>query len=58
MRFVLQFSNPSYKIAVLKYRGGGDWYANLSSLTNLITFSNENIKTSIQSNMPLLKWEA
>ena len=43
------FSNPSYQIAVLKYRGGGDWYANPSSLTNLITFSNESIKTNIQS---------
>ena len=43
------FSNPSYEIAVLKYRGGGDWYANPSSLTNLITFSNESIKTNIQS---------
>ena len=43
------FSNPGYQIAVLKYRGGGDWYANPSSLTNLITFSNKNIKTNIQS---------
>ena len=43
------FSNPSYQIAVLKYRGGGDWYANPSSLTNLITFANESIKANIQS---------
>lgn len=43
------FSNPSYQIAVLKYRGGGDWYANPSSLTNLIAFANETIKTSIKS---------
>lgn len=32
----------SYKIAVLKYNGGGDWYANLeTSLPNLIEFSNQ-----------------
>ena len=43
------FSNPSYEIAVLKYRGGGDWYANPSSLTNLITFSNETIKSNIKT---------
>ena len=41
------FTNPSYQIAVLKYRGGGDWYANPSSLKNLIVFANENIKTNI-----------
>ncbi len=35
------------KIAVLKYGGGGDWYANPTSLTNLISFCNENINTKI-----------
>ncbi|MEN8137297.1 MAG: DUF4159 domain-containing protein [Bacteroidota bacterium] len=35
------------KIAKLKYDGGGDWYANPSSLSNLIEFANENIKTNI-----------
>jgi hypothetical protein len=39
---------PSYKIALLKYNGGGDWYANLeTSLPNLIKFCNENLKTNI-----------
>lgn len=38
----------AYKIAVLKYNGGGDWYANLdTSLPNLIQFCNEQLKTSI-----------
>ncbi len=37
----------TYKIALLKYNGGGDWYANPTSLTNLIKFCNENIHTSI-----------
>lgn len=34
---------PSYKIGKLKYSGGGDWYANKTSLPNLIAFCNKNI---------------
>jgi hypothetical protein len=34
---------PSFKIAKLKYQGGGDWYANKTSLPNLIAFCNRNI---------------
>ena len=49
------FSNPSYQIAVLKYRGGGDWYANPSSLTNLITFANESIKANIESKYAIVE---
>lgn len=41
------FSSSTYKIAVLKYNGGGDWYANPTSLTNLIEFANKNIRTNI-----------
>jgi len=37
------------EIALLKYNGGGDWYANPTSLPNLITFSNNNIGTSIKN---------
>ena len=40
--------NYSYKIGLLKYNGGGDWYANLeTSLPNLIKFCNDNLKTAI-----------
>jgi hypothetical protein len=35
------------KIAKLKYGGGGDWYANKTSLPNLIAFCNKNIGTGI-----------
>ncbi|MCS6824185.1 MAG: DUF4159 domain-containing protein [Cytophagaceae bacterium] len=35
------------KIAKLKYNGGGDWYANKTSLPNLIKFCNTNLKTNI-----------
>lgn len=37
----------SLKIAKLKYNGGGDWYANKTSLPNLISFCNKNLKTNI-----------
>ncbi len=35
------------RIALLKYDGGGDWYANPTSLPNLIYFCNQNIGTNI-----------
>ncbi len=38
----------SYKIGLLKYSGGGDWYANPTSLPNLIKFCNKNLKTNIE----------
>ncbi len=37
----------SYKIALLKYSGGGDWYSNPTSLKNLIDFCNKNLNTNI-----------
>lgn len=39
----------SQQLAILKYQGGGDWYANPTALPNLIKFSNENIYTKIDS---------
>lgn len=41
------FLNYSCKIAVLKYNGGGDWYANPTSLNNLIQFCQENLNINI-----------
>jgi hypothetical protein len=38
---------PAYKIAKLKYGGGGDWYANKTSLPNLIDFVNKNLRMNI-----------
>ena len=36
------------EVAILKYGGGGDWYSNPTALPNLIKFSNQNIRTSIE----------
>lgn len=38
----------SQEIALVKYRGGGDWYANPTSLPNLIKYCNQNINTKIK----------
>lgn len=47
MIFISASDRYVYQIALLKYNGGGDWYANPSSLPNLVKFCNENIKTQI-----------
>lgn len=41
------FAQYSVQIALLKYSGGGDWYANPTSLPNLIKYCNETIGTNI-----------
>ena len=38
----------SQEIALLKYSGGGDWYANPTSLPNLIKYANQTIGTYIK----------
>ena len=40
------FKAPAYKIARMKYNGGGDWYANRTALPNLISFCNKNLETN------------
>ena len=50
--------NNSYSqtsIALLKYNGGGDWYANPTSLTNLIIYCNENLQTTLSENYPTVE---
>lgn len=42
-------SAQSQEIAILKYNGGGDWYANPTALPNLIRFCNENLGTKIKN---------
>jgi hypothetical protein len=46
LMFVVQAN--SQEIALLKYNGGGDWYANPTSLPNLIKYCNQNITTRIK----------
>lgn len=39
--------SQSLKLALLKYRGGGDWYANPTALPNLAEFCNNNLHTNL-----------
>ncbi|MEO8151370.1 MAG: DUF4159 domain-containing protein [Bacteroidia bacterium] len=46
--FSFKAGEPAFKIGLLKYNGGGDWYANLeTSLKNLADFCNKNLNTNI-----------
>jgi hypothetical protein len=45
------FTPPSFQIGLLKYQGGGDWYANPTSLPNLVKFANRNLSTNISEDI-------
>lgn len=45
--FITAFSpSPTLKLALLKYKGGGDWYNDVNSLKNLAKFCNEKLGTN------------
>lgn len=51
--FYFSFTNLNVaplKLALLKYNGGGDWYANQTALTNLGKFCNKELKTNFDIN--------
>jgi hypothetical protein len=50
--FAFNLYSQSNSIALLKYNGGGDWYANPTSLTNLINFCNHELGTSLNNSYP------
>lgn len=45
----ISYASFSQEIALLKYSGGGDWYANPTSLPNLISYCNTTINTKIKA---------
>ena len=47
--FLITNLSLAQEIALLKYSGGGDWYANPTSLPNLIKYCNQNINTKIKT---------
>lgn len=53
--FTSNSQTSSFQIAVVKYNGGGDWYANPTSLTNLIKYSNKNLKTNINEEYAIVE---
>src|SRR5262245_40528537 len=51
----LAFSQGSYQLAVLKYNGGGDWYANPSAVPNLVKFCNAQLGMNISTEVPVVE---
>ena len=47
---LISLSTNAQDVAVLKYNGGGDWYANPTAIPNLVEFTNKTIKTTISKN--------
>lgn len=52
---LITFGQGTYQLAVLKYNGGGDYYANPTSLPNLIAFCNQNLSTNISKEVPFVE---
>ncbi|MDX2359784.1 MAG: DUF4159 domain-containing protein [Crocinitomicaceae bacterium] len=48
-------AQSSYQLAVLKYNGGGDYYANPTAVPNLIEFCNQELKMSIDKEVPYVE---
>lgn len=48
-------AQSTYSIALLKYNGGGDWYANPTSLPNLVRFCNANLGTRMNADVPTVE---
>src|SRR5574343_252442 len=51
----LVFGQGTYQLAVLKYAGGGDYYANPTALPNLIGYTNQNLGTNISKDVPYVE---
>ncbi len=56
--FLISITAHSQDIAVLHYKGGGDWYSNPTALPNLIKFCNQNITTAISDKPKTVKPES
>ncbi len=48
LTFFVTSSSLAQEVAILKYKGGGDWYSNPTALPNLIRFCNQEINTKIE----------
>ncbi len=46
------WAQGTYQLAVLKYNGGGDWYANPTAVPNLVRFCNEQMGMDIDPEVP------
>ncbi|MDG1766387.1 MAG: DUF4159 domain-containing protein [Flavobacteriales bacterium] len=52
---LMSFSETgTYQLAVLQYKGGGDWYSNPSSIPNLVKYCNERLGMNINEEVPFV----
>lgn len=49
------FGQGSYQLAVLKYSGGGDYYANPTAVPNLVKFANQQLNANISTEVPYVE---
>jgi hypothetical protein len=47
---LFSFALYAQDLAIVKYKGGGDWYSNPTALPNLVSFCNANINTKMSTN--------
>lgn len=48
-------SQTTYQLAVLKYNGGGDYYANPTAVPNLAKFANKQLNAGIDQEVPYIE---
>lgn len=53
--FGLHSELNAQQLAVLKYRGGGDWYGNPTAVPNLVKFCNQNINTALNTKVEVVE---
>jgi Domain of unknown function (DUF4159) len=46
---------PTFQIAVLKYKGGGDYYSNPTAVPNLVKYVNKNLAMNIDPEVPYVE---
>jgi hypothetical protein len=45
----------TFQLAVLKYKGGGDWYSNPTSVPNLVEFCNKELGMNLNADVPAVE---
>ncbi|GAA4271940.1 DUF4159 domain-containing protein [Aquimarina gracilis] len=56
--FLVSYATYGQDIAILHYKGGGDWYSNPTAIPNLIRFCNQNLNTRIADKPKTVKPES
>ena len=49
------WTQGTYQIALLKYNGGGDWYANPTSIPNMVKYCNAQLAMNISTEVPTVE---